>query len=57
MKDDCHENEALRMLSDIYYKILKINLALDSHEDIKLIQEEKTAERGYSDTTSEWLRR
>lgn len=55
MKSEYHENEALKMLSDFYYKVLKINLAEDSHEDIKLLPLEQDPETGYSEMTSKWL--
>ncbi len=55
MKDDMREMEAFMMLSNIYYKMLKVNLTADSHDDIKVIDTELTAKNGYSDKISDWL--
>lgn len=55
MRDDMCETEAFLMLSHTYYKMLKVNLTADSHDDIKVIDTEITAENGYSDKISDWL--
>lgn len=55
MKDNICEQEAFTMLSHIYYKMLKINLTTDSHEDIKVIDTETTTKYGYCDKISDWL--
>lgn len=56
MKETGNEIQALQMLSDVYYKILKVNLTLDQHEEIKVIPDEMNWESGYSDRISDWLR-
>ncbi len=55
MRDDMREKEAFMTLSHIYYKMSKINLTADSHDDIKVIDTEINAENGYSDKISDWL--
>ncbi len=55
MRDDMCEKEAFMMLSHFYYKMLKVNLTADSHDDIKVIDTEISAENGYSDKISDWL--
>ena len=55
MKNNMNEKEAFTMLSRFYYKMLKVNLTTDSHEDIKVIDTEITTDNGYSDKLSEWL--
>ena len=52
MKETGNEIQALQMLSDVYYKILKVNLTLDQHEEIKVIPDEMNWESGYSDRIS-----
>jgi len=56
MSDVMCEKEAITMLSHIYYKMLKVNLTTDSHDDIKVIDTEITPDNGYSDKISDWLR-
>lgn len=56
MKSEMHGREALMMLSDIYHKILKINLTMDTYEEIKVIQSEVNTENGYSDKISDCLK-
>lgn len=48
-------DEALKMLSNTYQKILRINLTTDSHEDLKLDDSEITPEKGFSENISQWL--
>ncbi|MGN0347198.1 MAG: hypothetical protein ACI4DU_07915, partial [Lachnospiraceae bacterium] len=55
MKSENHENEALHMLSEFYYKILRVNLTKNCHEEIKMISSERDPGKGYSVITSEWL--
>lgn len=55
MQDDMCEKEAFMMLSHIYCKMLKVNLTSDRHDDIKVIDDETTAESGYSGKISDWL--
>ncbi len=55
MRDDMCENEAFTMLLHTYYKMVKVNLTTDRHNDIKIIDTEITAENGYSDKISDWL--
>ncbi len=55
MRNDICVKEAFMMLSHFYYKMLKVNLTADSHDDIKVIDAEITAENGYSDKISDWL--
>lgn len=47
-------NDALRMLSQCFHKILKVDLAHDSHEVIKAYPGELTADRGYDQSFSKW---
>lgn len=49
--------ESLRMLSSVFHKIVKLNLATDTHEEIKVYQSEMTEEYGLSEKVSEWFRR
>lgn len=56
MRDREDEKKALQLLSRIYCKILKVNLTLDEHEEIKAIPKEMHVESGYSDRTSLWLK-
>lgn len=53
--DSCALEDALRMLSSIFHKILKINLTTDTHEEIKVYDEELTQLNGFSPKISEWL--
>lgn len=55
MREDMCEKEAFMMLSHIYFKMLRVNLTADCHEDIKVADTEITSENGYSDKISEWL--
>lgn len=47
--------DALMMLSSIFHKILKINLTEDTHEEIKVYENEMTKDVGFSASISEWL--
>ncbi len=49
--------DALNMMSQIFHKILKINLTTDTHYEIKVYSEEMNERRGFSPKISEWLRR
>jgi len=49
------QKEALALLSNYYTKILRINLSTDRYSIIKLIEEEKTTEKGYDKVLSVWL--
>ncbi len=48
--------DAMKMLSTIFYKVLKIDLTNETHEDIKVFDSEKTSEYGYSANIIEWFR-
>lgn len=49
-------DEALLMLSHLYYRIIKVNLTKDSHEELKDADAERTAEMGYSEKISDWFK-
>lgn len=49
-------NDALRIMAQCFHKILKIDLAHDTHEVIKAYPEELTAVSGYSDKFSQWIK-
>lgn len=49
-------NDALRILSQCFHKILKIDLEHDTHEVIKAYPEELTKISGYSDSFSQWVK-
>ena len=48
--------DTVGMLSSIFYKILKVNLTEDTHQDIKVEDAEKTSETGYSPSLSQWMK-
>ncbi|MCC8160372.1 MAG: GGDEF domain-containing protein [Oscillospiraceae bacterium] len=48
--------DAMRILTETYHKILKINLSADTHIDIKVYKEEQNSRCGYSEKISQWLR-
>lgn len=48
-------NLAFNTLRDTYIKILKINFVNNLYKPLKLDDEEKTAESGYSELLTEWL--
>lgn len=52
----CSIEDAIRMLSQCFHKILRVNLTTDSFELIKSCADDLSAERGYSERFSEWLR-
>lgn len=56
--DDDHHmlEDSLRILSTMFHKILKINLAADSYEIIKLYPDEMTKEQGFDKKLSIWFR-
>lgn len=47
--------ESAELMSNIFVKILKVNLTLDTHENIKVAAEELDVQNGYSDKTSQWF--
>ena len=49
--------DAMFMLSTIFHKILKVDLTGDTHEEIKVYEDEMTEESGYDSTISGWWRR
>lgn len=55
--DSCDLEDALKTLSAIYHKILKINLTADTCQEVKVYSQELTPEMGHSLQISEWLRR
>lgn len=48
-------NDALRMLAQCFHKILKVDVAHDTHEVIKAYPGELTTESGYDQTFSKWM--
>lgn len=54
--DTCVMLDAMRMLSGIYHKILRIDLIKDTYEIIKIYQEEQNPEYGICTNFSEWFR-
>lgn len=47
--------EALRMLSSVFHKIIKVNLTTDAYEVIKVYDNEMNVQNGLSSKISEWL--
>ncbi len=59
MKDidrEFHLEDAMRILTETYHKILKVNLSDDTHIDIKVYESEQTEDFGYAEKISDWLR-
>ncbi len=52
----CTVEDAMRMLSQCFHKILRVNLTQDTFEVIKAYSNDLTADSGFSDRFSEWLR-
>lgn len=48
-------NDALRMLSQCFHKILKVDLAHETHEVIKAYPGELTCEGGYDQNFAKWI--
>ncbi len=48
--------DAVRMLSFVYYKILKVNLTSDRHKVLRMNEEEATPEAGYNIQMSKWFK-
>lgn len=48
--------DATKMLSSIFHKILKINVTTDTHEDIKVYDEEKERAAEISEKMSQWFK-
>ena len=47
--------DAVNMLSNIFHRILKVNLTNDSHRMISVYRDEISKDKGYSGKISEWL--
>ncbi|MCQ2495663.1 MAG: diguanylate cyclase [Lachnospiraceae bacterium] len=54
--DRCGQQDAHKALCELYTKILKINVSDDSYHIVNLDVEEQTADKGFSNKISEWLR-
>lgn len=54
--DTCAMQDAMRMLSSIYHKIVRFNLKTDTYEIIKNYEEELNPEYGICACASEWFR-
>lgn len=52
----CTIEDAMRMLSQCFHKILRVNLTKDCFEVVKANPGDLCVERGFSDRFSEWLR-
>lgn len=52
----CTVEDAMRMLSQCFHKILRVNLTQDTFEVIKAYASDLTQESGFSDRFSQWLR-
>lgn len=48
--------DSLQLLANNYHKILRINLAEDSHTELKMYANEKDVHKGYSEKISVWLK-
>ncbi len=47
--------DSIKMLSSIFHKILRIDLTHDTHEEIKVYDDEMTKDHGLSPKISEWF--
>lgn len=47
--------DSLQLLAINYHKILRINLAEDSHTELKMYADERNTQKGYSEKISVWL--
>ena len=54
--DTCAMLDAMRTLSGIYHKIIRIDLQADTYEIIKTYENEQSTEYGISSNCSEWFR-
>lgn len=52
--DACNIEDAMRMLSKCFHKILRVDLTADSCEIVKAYPKETTQTEGYSERFSEW---
>ena len=48
--------DSLQLLANNYHKILRINLTEDSHTELKMYENEKDIQKGYSEKISVWLK-
>lgn len=48
--------DSLQLLANNYHKILRINLTDDSHTELKMYEEERNTQKGYSEKISVWLK-
>ena len=48
--------DSLQLLANNYHKILRINLTEDSHTELKMYEDERNTQKGYSPQISVWLR-
>ena len=49
------QQDAHKALCDLYTKILKINISDDTYQIVNMDTNEQTAEKGFSDSISEWF--
>jgi len=54
-KNGCSVEDAMRILTTVFYKILKINLTDDTHEEIKVPKNELSPQEGFSKKISVWF--
>lgn len=48
MNENFTLEDSLKLLANNYHKILRINLTEDSHAELKMYDDEKNAQKGYS---------
>lgn len=48
--------DAMAFMNSYFYKIIKVNLKKDTYKEIKVLENEKKTDKGYSKKFSEWIK-